>query len=90
STGKPDRLQDQDRWTKLLQVIEKAMAQVSQLRAAGNSAEAEAIVELVRETLRRFDERVDLNRFLPPQQDGQEQEPQIPPEVQQMVEELQG
>lgn len=90
STGKPDRLQDQDRWTKLLPVIEKAMAQVSQLRAAGNNAEAEAIVELVRETLRRFDERVDLNRFLPPQEDGQEQQPQIPPEVQKIVEELQG
>jgi hypothetical protein len=84
STGKPDRLQDQDRWTTLLPVIEKAMAQIAELRAAGQNGMAEAATELVRETLRRFDERIDIDRFLPVQdqpQDGQPGEPQITPEM---------
>ena len=47
STGKPDRLQEQDRWTKLLPVIKEAMAQVAELRTAGQDDMAEAVVELV-------------------------------------------
>jgi hypothetical protein len=88
STGKPDRLQEQDRWTKLLPVIEKAMGQVAQLRQTGMESEAQAVVELVRETLRRFDERVDLDRFLPKPQEDQEGGEQIPPQVRQQVQEL--
>jgi len=85
STGKPDRLQDQDRWTTLLPVIEKAMAQIAELRAAGQNGMAEAATELVRETLRRFDERIDIDRFLPVQEQPQDGEgggePQITPEM---------
>lgn len=66
STGKPDRLQDQDRWTKLLPVIEKTIEQVSDLRAKGQDQLAEALITLTRETLRRFDERLDIEQFLPP------------------------
>lgn len=65
STGKPDRLQDQDRWTKLLPVIEKTVEQVSELRQKGQNELAGALVELTRETLRRFDERLDIEQFLP-------------------------
>lgn len=96
STGKPDRLQEQDRWTKLLPVIEKAMAQVSQLRQAGQDDAAQAVTELVRETLRRFDERIDLDRFLPqPKKDDQgntgeiKVSPQMLEQAKQMVQDLQ-
>lgn len=71
STGKPDRLQEQDRWTKLLPVIEKALAQVAELRQAGQAETALAVISLVRETLRRFDERLDIERFLPMPKDGE-------------------
>lgn len=97
STGKPDRLQEQDRWTKLLPVIKEAMAQVAELRAAGQTDMANAVVELVRETLRRFDERVDIEQFLPPPQEDEQGEDgavEITPEQMEqakaMVEELQG
>jgi len=71
STGRPDRLQEQDRWTKLLPVIKEAMQQVSQLRQDGQEQLAQAVVALTRETLRRFDERLDIEQFLPAQtQDG--------------------
>lgn len=79
STGKPDRLQEQDRWTKLLPVIEKAMAQVAQLRQAGQEGEAQAVIALVKETLRRFDERMDLEQFLPTVKEGEQNGPQITP-----------
>lgn len=72
STGKPDRLQEQDRWTKLMPVIEKTAQQVAELRMKGQGQLAEALVQLLRETLRRFDERVDIEQFLPPApKDGQ-------------------
>jgi hypothetical protein len=65
STGKPDRLQEQDRWTKVMPVIEKTIQQVAELRAKGEQSLANALVELAKETLKRFDERLDIEQFLP-------------------------
>lgn len=96
STGKPDRLQEQDRWTKLLPVVEKTAQQVGELRMNGQEPMANALIELTRETLRRFDEQLDLDRFLPPaKEEGEEpQQPQIPPEIveqaKQLIQDLQG
>lgn len=91
STGKPDQLQEQDRWTKLLPVIQEAMTKVAELRAVpGGAQQAEAIVALVKETLRRFDERLDIDQFLPPPQEGGQEGPPDPmqdPRVQQLVQE---
>lgn len=67
STGKPDRLQEQDRWTKLLPVIKEAVTTVAELREKGNEPLAQSVIELTRETLRRFDERLDIDEFLPKQ-----------------------
>ena len=93
STGKPDRLQDQDRWTKLLPVVREAMGQVGELRATGQEDAAQAVIHLVRETLRRFDERIDIERFLPQPKDGEEPQGQADPlqdpRVQQAVQEMQ-
>jgi hypothetical protein len=72
STGKPDRLQEQDRWIKLLPMIEKAMQTVAQLREQGQTQLADATVELMRETLRRFDERLDIEEFMPQPPKGED------------------
>jgi hypothetical protein len=72
STGKPDRLQEQDRWTKLLPIINEAVAKISELRSQGQEPLAQAIIELTRETLRRFDERIDIEQFLPKAPEGQD------------------
>lgn len=89
STGKPDRLQEQDRWTKLMPVIEKTVTQVGELRAKGQEPLAAALIELTRETLRRFDERIDLNQFLPKPSEGeqgqQSQDPLQSPQVAQLM-----
>ncbi len=65
STGKPDRLQEQDRWTKLQPVIEKTVLTVSELYEKGQVRLGQALVAMLRETLRRFDERIELDQFLP-------------------------
>lgn len=72
STGKPDRLQEQDRWSKLLPIITDAVQKVSELRAQQQEPMAQAVIELTRETLRRFDERLDIEEFLPKPAKGQE------------------
>lgn len=72
STGKPDRLQEQDRWTKLMPVIQDCMGKVAELREKGQDAMANVVIELTRETLRRFDERIDIEQFLPPPQQDEE------------------
>lgn len=71
STGKPDRLQEQDRWTKLMPIINDTVAKVAELREKGQEPLAQAVIELTRETLRRFDERLDIEEFLPKQPEGE-------------------
>jgi hypothetical protein len=96
STGKPDRLQEQDRWTQLMPVIKETMQQVAELRTQGQEPLAQALIALLRETLRRFDERLDLDQFLPPPEEGEEAQPAQDPaqqqamqRAQQLVQELQ-
>lgn len=72
STGKPDKLQEQDRWTKILPIINEAVAKVAELREKGQEALAQAVIEITRETLRRFDERIDIEQFLPKKPEGEE------------------
>jgi uncharacterized membrane protein YgcG len=77
----------------LLPVIKDAMAQVVEMRMAGREPESQAVIELVRETLRRFDERIDIERFLPKPGDGEEgQQPDEDilqrPEVQQAIQNM--
>lgn len=72
STGKPDKLQEQDRWTKLLPIIQDAVAKVSELRQQGQDNLAQAVIEIARETLRRFDERLDIEQFLPKPTEGED------------------
>lgn len=70
STGKPNQQMEQETWTKLLPIINEAVSKIAELRAQGQEALAQAVIELTRETLRRFDERVDIEQFLPKQPDG--------------------
>jgi hypothetical protein len=98
STGKPDRLQEQDRWTKLLPVIKDTVREIVATRQAGQEELAQLAMALLKETLRRFDERFEVEQYLPdpePQAEGAEggQGQQITPEMvqqaQAMMQELQ-
>lgn len=74
TTGKPNKRREQEMWAQLLPVIRDTIAQVAQYRAAGQEQVASVYIELLRETLRRADERLDVDRFIP--QVGQQMDEQ--------------
>lgn len=65
SMGKPNKAKEQEQWTKVLPIMQEGIKQIMELRASGQADMADSAAELLRETLRRFDERIDLDRFLP-------------------------
>lgn len=88
STGKPNRNREREQWVQLLPEIQKAIVQIADLREKGQQDMAETVTKLLEETLRRFDERIDIEQFIPPRaKDGEK--PQIPPELQQQLEQMQ-
>ena len=75
SSGKPNQQREREQWGQLLPVIEKTMQGVAELRMQGNFDQAEALLELLRETLRRYDEHLDLDSIIPPTPKGEDGKP---------------
>lgn len=65
STGKPDEAELRQSWSVILPLIEKLMAAIQQDQMMGNIPLAEARRNLLVETLRRLDERIDIDAFIP-------------------------
>lgn len=76
STGRPNQQKERETWTNLMPVISDTAKQVAELRAAGSFDLADTQVELLRETLRRFDERLDVDELIPPLQKDEQGQPQ--------------
>lgn len=87
SSGRPNKAKEREQWGQMLPQIQKSVEQVMQLRQAGQNDMAETVMKLLEETLRRFDERIDIESFLPKKQEGEQ--PQIPPELQQQIQQAQ-
>lgn len=63
TTGVPDDLDRQESWTKLLPVIQPLITQIMQFQLQGiNPA---ALISLLKETVMRFDDKLDLEAFVP-------------------------
>lgn len=87
STGKPDEAELRQSWSIILPLIEKLMAAIQQDQVMGNMPLAEARRNLLVETLRRLDERIDVDAFIPqgtlqpmagvPGVPGNENEPEV-------------
>lgn len=88
SAGRPNKAKEREQWGQMLPQIQKSVEQIMQLREAGQNDMADTVMKLLEETLRRFDERIDIESFLPPKKDGEKQ-PTIPPEVEQQMQQLQ-
>lgn len=88
STGRPNKSKEREQWGQMLPQIQKSIEQIMQLRQNGQNDMAETVMKLLEETLRRFDERIDIESFLPPRKEG-ESAPQIPPEMQQQMQQAQ-
>lgn len=63
TTGAPDKLEEQENWGKVLPIIQNLVTQIMQVRAQG--MDAEPLINLLRETIKRFDERLDVEQFIP-------------------------
>lgn len=64
STAAPNKLQAQETWSRALPLLQQMIQAIRQIDAAGGDSTPER--ELVKETAARFDETIDVERFLPP------------------------
>lgn len=75
STSKPNKMRERDQWLQFLPQMQEAVAKIGELRAQGMGDMAEALIKMLDETLRRFDERMSISEFLPGAgKDGEEGE----------------
>lgn len=69
STSKPNKMRERDQWLQFLPQLQEAIAKIAELRDAGMDDMAEAMVKVLDETLRRFDERLSIKEFIPGMED---------------------
>lgn len=65
TTGKPDEEGERASWSILLPLIQSIMMEIQRNQLIGNIPMADALVNLLRETFRRLDERIDIDQFIP-------------------------
>ncbi len=65
STGKPRQQTDMQAWSTLLPLIQKIIGEVRQALATGDLPMANALIELVKETMLRLGDESDVERFIP-------------------------
>lgn len=70
TSGKPNKQREQQQWIQFSAMLQQTVLAIRQLMAVGQDFTPE--VELLRETARRFDERLDIEKFIP-------KPPQLPP-----------
>ena len=67
STGKPRQSTDMQAWSTILPLIQKSLQEIEQAFAQGNTPMANALIELVKETMLRLGDESDVERFIPRQ-----------------------
>jgi hypothetical protein len=65
STVRPNKQQERQQWIDLLPSFQKMVTTILELRQAGQHDLAGSLTEMLKETLKRFDERLDLEVFVP-------------------------
>lgn len=63
TTGEPDQIEQQEIWIKLMPVIQPLILQIMQMKATG--LDTGPLEALLRETITRFDEKLDVDQFIP-------------------------
>lgn len=86
STGKPNKQNERQQWIEFMPTFQDMALKVIEMRQAGNMDLANAMTEMMKETLRRFDERLDIETFIPAEEEGKE-DPGM--QLQQMQQQLQ-
>lgn len=65
TTGKPKAQGDQQAWATLLPLIKQTITEIRAALASGDQATANALIELVKETMKRMGDEEDPDRFIP-------------------------
>lgn len=90
SSSRPNRMRERDQWIQLMPSIEKSIQVFSEAKQSNNEELKNLTINLLDETLRRFDEKLDAKTLLGINEEEEEaQEPQIPPEVIEQVKVMQ-
>lgn len=64
TTGKPNAGADKAAWAQILPLLEKSIMQIRAAQAA-DPGMAESLIQVLRETLKRLDDRLDIEEFIP-------------------------
>ena len=67
TTGKPKMQTDQQAWATILPLIRELIGQIEQALATANLPMVNALTALITETMRRFGDESDVDRFIPKQ-----------------------
>lgn len=65
TTGKPKTQTDQQAWATILPLIREMIGQIEQAMGSGNTSMANALIELIKETMRIMGDESDPERFIP-------------------------
>jgi hypothetical protein len=65
STGKPRQATDMQAWSTILPLIQNTLKEIEAAMAQGNMPMANALIELVKETMLRLGDESDIERFIP-------------------------
>ena len=66
STAMPNENEERMRWIELMPLIMQNMQMVQSLRDVGVPDQFNPYIQLLEETFKRFDERIDVSQFMPP------------------------
>ena len=66
STGMPDENVERMRWTEIMPIIMQNLQMIQSMRQTGIPDQFNPYIQLLEETLKRFDERIEIGKFLPP------------------------
>lgn len=89
SSGKPNTNAERQAWAALLPQLQAMIAQIGQMRGSDQNEMADKLTELLRETVARTGDKIDVDRFLPMSSPGAAQGmgmqmPQLPAPNQQI------
>ena len=63
TTGAPDKMESQENWLKMIQVIQPLIGQIMQMQVQGISPTP--LINILKETISRFDDRLEVEDFVP-------------------------
>lgn len=69
SSGKPNKFQEQEKWIKFSPIIAETVQKADEMEKSGNKRMSQFLMNIVEEFLKRLDERLSLEEFLPEQED---------------------